>query len=107
MTYEELIKNYPIGKVLYEVKKNDIFIRYYYNSKDLEVYNKTYTKVKILNDTQCECTKVFSVRKEVEGYLFDGKEWHPAYEEWDGWLPYEDEELEEFKKKQGGDRFEF
>lgn len=107
MTYEELVTNYPIGKVLYEKKKSDIFIRYYYNSEDLEAYSKIYTKVKILDDIRCECTKIDITRKEVQGYLFDGKEWHPAYEEWDGWLPYEDEELEEFKKEQGGDKFAF
>lgn len=107
MTYEELVKNYPIGKVLYEEKKSDIFIRYYYNSKDLGEYRRIYTKVKILNNNQCECTEIDIIQKEVQGYLFDGKEWHPAYESWDGWLPYEDWELEDFKKKQGGDKFDF
>lgn len=24
----------------------------------------------------------------VEGYIFDGKYWYPAYDTWDGWIPF-------------------
>jgi hypothetical protein len=26
--------------------------------------------------------------EKVEGYLFDGRYWFPAYDTWDGWYPY-------------------
>ena len=26
--------------------------------------------------------------KTVEGYIFDGTYWFPAYDTWDGWCPY-------------------
>lgn len=31
----------------------------------------------------------FEVREEkVQGYIFDGTYWFPAYDTWDGWCPY-------------------
>lgn len=30
--------------------------------------------------------------KTVQGYLFDGYWWHPAYDDWDGWQPLFEEE---------------
>lgn len=30
----------------------------------------------------------------VEGYIYDGKYWWPAYDTWDGWYPYHGDEGE-------------
>ena len=27
-------------------------------------------------------------QEKVEGYVFDGRYWFPAYDTWDGWYPY-------------------
>lgn len=35
--------------------------------------------------------------KIVEGFLYDGKYWRPAYNTWDGWLPYDEDDLNERK----------
>lgn len=32
------------------------------------------------------------IYKTVQGYLFDGYYWYPAYDDWDGWQPILEEE---------------
>lgn len=38
---------------------------------------------------RCDQYTDFEVREEkVQGYVFDGSYWFPAYDTWDGWYPY-------------------
>lgn len=30
----------------------------------------------------------------VDGYLFNGESWYPAIQTWDGWLPVDEEEID-------------
>ena len=98
MTYEEITKNYPVGKILYKENEEIKFKRFYYTQKDLECFKETYKEVKILSDNVCLCTDLRSDMVRVEGWLFDGKEWMPAYDTWDGWIPYSKENLEEYNE---------
>lgn len=43
----------------------------------------------------------------VEGYLFDGKYWYPAYNTWDGWYPFfgDDEDDETYEPPQNSDAY--
>lgn len=33
------------------------------------------------------------VYRSVQGYLFDGYYWYPAYDDWDGWQPFPNNEI--------------
>lgn len=41
----------------------------------------------------------------VQGYLFDGECWYPAYDTWDGWYPFygDDEGDETYEPPQNSD----
>lgn len=39
----------------------------------------------------------------VDGYLFDGKYWYPAYSTWDGWCPYFGDENDLYEPLQNSD----
>lgn len=99
MTYEEIKEKYPIGKVLYSKTRENVQMKFWYNPKDLEVYQQSYFKVEIFPDNTCKCHQMITHEDKVEGWLYDGEEWRPAYDTWDGWRPYYDEHLEELEVK--------
>lgn len=40
----------------------------------------------------------------VEGYLFNGEYWYPAYNTWDGWYPYYGDDDETYEPPQNTDK---
>ena len=45
---------------------------------------------------RCDQYTDFNVREDkVQGYIFDGKYWFPAYDTWDGWYPYRGDDGDE------------
>ena len=47
----------------------------------------------------------YNVLDKVEGYIFDGEYWYPAYDTWDGWCPFygDDEEDETYEPLQNSE----
>lgn len=93
MTYEELIQKYPIGKVLHEKVIENEDILPYYSEKDISAYRAKYDRVEVLNSKEVKTYLTHNFSDVVEGYIFDGTEWYPAYDTWDGWVPYRKEDL--------------
>lgn len=90
-SFEEIKKRYPIGKPLRmapEVTHNV----FYYTQKDLEIYRKMYKNVTITGENTCRVTTPERVALAVEGYIFDGEKFYPAYTDWDGWQVWIEEE---------------
>lgn len=97
MTYEEISKKYPIGKVLTTTKVPIHEKLAWYSERDLEVYRREYERVVVNSDNTCSCygTRVYVDR--VDGWLFDGEEWSVVERTWDGWVPVF---VEEYYKKE-------
>ena len=95
MTYEEIKKKYPIGKIIKIFYSKEEIRTYYYTENDLKIYREKYGKVNIINDSVCSYIIKHCYEHKVEGWIFDGKEWMPAYDTWDGWIPIPKESLEE------------
>ena len=89
-TLEELQEKYPIGYIISSVAIKKARNKPYYNNIDLESLYKKYGKnnVQILDECYVKCSYIDTIEKKVEGYIFDGEYWRPAYNTWDGWVPY-------------------
>ena len=61
----------------------------------MEIIYKEYGKnnVIILDDNYVKCWYIETIEKQVEGYIFDGAYWRPAYQTWDGWIPYDKDDF--------------
>lgn len=103
MTYEEIKQKYPVGKVLYTKSLNACHRRVWFNEEDLKSYRSQYDSVTVYPDNTCDCYGTNIYQTKVEGWVFDGKEWHVAKEEEeDGkyvWEIFSKDELEELEVK--------
>ena len=90
---EELQDKYPVGSIFFENYRDVRDIKYFFNEKDLQVFEKAYDIIKIIDDVTCECQKIEKQVLIVEGYLYDGKYWYPAHQTWDGWVEYDEYDL--------------
>ena len=88
-TYEELIENFPIGTIYRRTEREHI--NFYYNSADIDHYEKMYHKVITRDNETCLCIE--KIEYKVEGYLFDGTYWYPAKQTWDGWDKIDEVEI--------------
>ena len=91
----ELQEKFPVGSVVSEKKEIHESIEYYYNDIDLNYLKTIFNQVEILDNNRCYCRSTEITTKKVEGYIFNGKVWMPAYDTWDGWYPYEEEDFDD------------
>lgn len=89
--FEEIQKKYPIGKPLQWAKEYTQKV-FYYTEKDLEIYRQNYENVTITGENTCLVTSPKRVISEVEGYIFYEGEFRPAYQTWDGWQIWTEED---------------
>ena len=92
-TLTELQETYPVGSVINEVGNIWINDEYYYNDADLKILKQKYDSVVPIGDNTCICKKKETYKNLVEGYLYDGEYWHPAYLTHDGWIEYDENDL--------------
>ena len=90
----ELQETYPIGFLV--KRKYDITCheRYFYNSRDYNFLKRTYDTVIVTGDNVAQCRKEEIRDDVVEGYIFNGRHWQPAYNTWDGWCPYDEDDFQ-------------
>ena len=94
-TLAELQETYPVGSAFMTYSYKDYALKFFYNEKDLKILNQQYDTVAIVEKNVCQCWKTIERAKIVEGFLYDGEYWRPAYNTWDGWLPYDEDDLNE------------
>lgn len=92
-TLAELQETYPVGSALITYYYKDYALRFFYNEKDLKILNQQYDTVAIVDKNVCQCWKTIEKAKIVEGYLYDGEYWYPAYLTHDGWTEYDEDDL--------------
>lgn len=94
-TIEELQQNYPIKSVIWSKTIRRAENRAYAGKIDLELLRRHYgpNNVEVLDGFYAKCWFDDTKQKIVEGYLFDGEYWYPAYNTWDGWIPYDEEDI--------------
>ena len=84
-TLEELQQSHPIHSVFSKRIERYIDAHTYYNNADLKVLMARSDKIEIVDETTCITYKTVINARIVEGYLYDGKYWHPAIIDHDGW----------------------
>lgn len=92
-TLEEAQEKYPIGKQINYHRELHSHTNFYVTEKDLEEYRKEYARVDVIDDKYCRCSYYFESFERVDGYVFNGKEWYPAQDTWDGWIYIDDKEV--------------
>ena len=92
-TLAELQETYPVGSVIHEETKEITVTRYFYNKKDFDCLKRHFSFVEPIDDVTCFCRKIQKHVKVVQGYIFDGEYWRPAWNNWDGWLPYDEDDF--------------
>ena len=89
-TLEELQNKYPINSIFIERDKEEVRYITAYNKTDLDYYKTVYSKLEPVYGETYKYKVTFKkhIESRVQGYIYDGELWYPAYETWDGWLPY-------------------
>jgi len=86
-TYEEINKAFPIGFIYRREEHKHRQLCYYYNNADINYYKAKYGNECIKEQTEdtfiLEYVEVHEFK--VEGYIYDGIKWCPAYFDNDSW----------------------
>ena len=99
MTYEEISKKYPIGKLLARVKNTYNKVGYWASQADKEYYANNYTNVSFDDNGFVGYTEVCFKEYRVEGWIVTDEGFFVAENTWDGWQPLEQDELDEIEAK--------
>ena len=92
-TLEELQQTYPIHSIFSKRVEHHIDLHTYYNNNDLKIFTRRSDKIEILDDTTCITYKTITGKRIVDGYLYDGEYWYPAYNTHDGWVEYDESDI--------------
>ena len=88
-SYEELKEKFPIGTVYRKTARK--YKECCYDSNDINYMKNYYDSYVKTEDNLYICTKIHEYK--VDGYLFDGTDWYPAKQTWDGWEPIDEDEI--------------
>lgn len=92
-TLEELQQSHPIHSVFSKRIERHIDAHTYYNTADLKVLKAHSDKIEIVDETTCITYRTVINARIVEGYLYDGEYWYPAYNTHDGWVEYDESDI--------------
>lgn len=91
---EELQQRYPIGSPY-----NSYWIpvsMWCPTETDFQIFKKRYPNAYDFEQSEnCIITAKEKYVNLVEGYIFDGEYWYPAYRNWDGWQTIDEEDCNE------------
>lgn len=99
MTYEEISKKYPIGKLLARTKKVENKVGYWAVFADKKYYLSNYTNVSFDDNGFVNYTETCFKEYRVEGWIVTDKSFFVAEQTWDGWQPLDQDELDEIEAK--------
>lgn len=99
MTYEEISKKYPIGKLLARTKNIENKVGYWIGLADKEYYVNNYTDVYFHDNGYVRYTEISFKEYRVEGWIATEEGFFVAENTWDGWQPLEQDELDEIEAK--------
>ena len=98
MTFEEISTKYPVGKLLYRKINKIRRLAFWYSEQDKRIYQAKYPDAEFAANGSVVYTDTSVSEKRVEGWLFDGTEWHVVEDSWDGWVPLDQEDLDNYEK---------
>lgn len=99
MTYEEISKKYPIGKLLARTKNIENKVGYWIGLADKEYYVNNYTNVYFHDNGYVRYTEISFKEYRVEGWIVTDEGFFVAEQTWDGWQPLDQEDLDEIEAK--------
>ena len=98
MTYEEINTKYPVGKLLYRKIEKKRRCGFWASEHDKRVFRAKDPDAKFACNGTVIYHETITSEKRVEGWLFDGSDWHVVEDSWDGWIPLDQEDLDEYEK---------
>lgn len=99
MTYEEISKKYPIGKLLARIKSVENKLDYWASFADKEYYLNNYTNVNFNDNWLVSYTEISFKEYRVEGWIVTGEGFFVAEQTCDGWQPLDQDVLDEIEAK--------
>lgn len=99
MTYEEISKKYPIGKLLARTKNVENKVGYWIGLADKEYYVNNYTNVHFYDNGHVRYTETNFKEYYVEGWIVTEEGFFVAEQTWDGWQPLDQDKLDEIEAK--------
>ena len=99
MTYEEISKKYPIGKLLARTKSVQNKTGYWASLADQEYYLNNYTNVNFNKNGFVTYTEISFKEYRVEGWIATDEGFFVAEQIWEGWQPLDQDELDEIEAK--------
>ena len=97
MTYEE-IQKYPVGTI-YKFKITKYNVNgFWYNDGDRIILatDDTLTNLHFYDDNTYTAIRTQRTDYKIDGWLFNGTEWHCVELTWDGYQEIDDEEILKF-----------
>lgn len=97
MTYEEISTKYPIGKLLYRTINKVRRAGFWHNDQDKKIYLAKYPDAEFTLNGGVVYTETVFNEKRVEGWLRTEEGWFVAEDDWDGWEPVDQEDLDRWE----------
>lgn len=95
MTYEQ-IQNYPVGTIYNREEYERVIGGFWYTEADKQLILSDFSlfnvKFNLSDNTYLATTKIV-VENKIDGWLFNGNEWHCVELTWDGYQRIDDEEI--------------
>ena len=94
MTYEQILK-YPVGTKYNITTQTYLVTGYWYTEHDkyLISHQNRYTDLQFMDNNLFSAHETNTFYNQVDGWLFDGDEWHCVELTWDGYQRIDDEEI--------------
>ncbi len=99
MTYEEISKKYPIGKLLARTVDYKWETGYCASIQDRKYFTDNFSLVKFYDNGYVEYRIKIQKEYRVEGWIATDEGFFVAEQTWDGWQPLDQDDLDEIEAK--------
>lgn len=99
MTYEEISKKYPIGKLLARTVDYKWETGYCASTQDRKYFTDNFSIVRFYDNGYVEYKVKFQKEYRVEGWIATDEGFFVAEQTWDGWQPLDQDDLDEIEAK--------
>ena len=99
MTYDEISKKYPIGKLLARTVDYKWETGYCASIQDRKYFTDNFSLVRFYDNGYVEYRVKIQKEYRVQGWLVTDEGFFVAENTWDGWIPLDQDELDEIEAR--------